>query len=106
MDPAIAGNSTTLNTAAVNAIHANGGRAICYVSAGTFEPWRPDAASYPDSIKGRAVSGFKDERWLDIRQTSVLFRSSMPGPRSAPKRASTASSGTTSTGSPTAPGSR
>jgi glycosyl hydrolase family 114 len=73
VDPAIAGNGTTFNTAAVNAIHANGGRAICYVSAGTFEPWRPDAASYPDSIKGRAVSGFKDERWLDIRQTSILF---------------------------------
>jgi hypothetical protein len=73
VDPAIAGNSTTFNAAAVNAIHANGGRAICYVSAGTFEPWRPDAASYPDSIKGRAVGGFKDERWLDIRQTSVLF---------------------------------
>ena len=73
VDPAIAGNSTTFNTAAVNAIHADGGRAICYVSAGTFEPWRPDAPSYPDSIKGRAVSGFKDERWLDIRQTSTLF---------------------------------
>ena len=73
VDPAIAGNSSTFNTAAVNAIHGNGGRAICYVSAGTFEPWRPDAAAYPDSIKGRAVSGFKDEKWLDIRQTSILF---------------------------------
>jgi hypothetical protein len=73
VDPAIAGNNTTINTAALNAIHANGGKAICYVSAGTYEPWRPDAASYPDSIKGRAVGGFKDERWLDIRQTSVLL---------------------------------
>jgi hypothetical protein len=73
VDPAVAGNNTTFNTAAVNAIHANGGRAICYVSAGTFEPWRPDAASYPDSIKGRAVSGFKDERWVDIRQTGILL---------------------------------
>lgn len=73
VDPAIAGNASTLNTAAVNAIHGNGGRAICYVSAGTFEPWRPDASSYPDSIKGRSVSGFRDEKWLDIRQTGVLF---------------------------------
>jgi hypothetical protein len=73
VDPAIAGNNTTINTAALNAIHANGGRAICYLSAGTFEPWRPDAASFPDSIKGRAVGGFKDEKWLDIRQTSVLL---------------------------------
>lgn len=73
VDPAVAGNNTTINTAALDAIHANGGRAICYVSAGTFEPWRPDAASYPDSIKGRSVSGFKDEKWVDIRQTSILL---------------------------------
>ncbi len=73
VDPAIAGNNTTFNTAAVNAIHANGAKAICYVSAGTFEPWRPDVASYPESIKGRAVGGFKDEKWVDIRQTSILL---------------------------------
>ena len=73
VDPAVAGNNTTFNTAAVNAIHANGAKAICYVSAGTFEPWRPDVASYPESIKGRAVGGFKDEKWVDIRQTSILL---------------------------------
>ena len=73
VDPAVAGNNTTFNTAAVNAIHANGAKAICYVSAGTFEPWRPDVASYPDSIKGRAVGGFKNESWVDIRQTSILL---------------------------------
>jgi len=73
VDPAIAGNNTTFNTAAVNAIHANGAKAICYVSAGTFEPWRPDVASYPESIKGRAVGGFKNEKWVDIRQTSILL---------------------------------
>jgi len=73
VDPAVAGNNATINTAALNAIHANGGRVICYLSAGTFEPWRPDAASYPDSIKGRSVSGFKDEKWVDIRQTSILL---------------------------------
>ena len=73
VDPAVAGNNTTFNTAAVNAIHANGARAICYVSAGTFEPWRPDVSSYPESIKGRAVGGFKDEKWVDIRQTSILL---------------------------------
>ena len=73
VDPAVAGNNTTFNTAAVNAIHANGAKAICYVSAGTFEPWRPDVASYPESIKGRAVGGFKNESWVDIRQTNILL---------------------------------
>jgi hypothetical protein len=73
VDPKMAGNNSTINTAALEAIHAEGGKAICYLSAGTFEPWRPDAASYPDQIKGKPVSGFEDERWLDIRRTHVLL---------------------------------
>jgi hypothetical protein len=73
VDATVSGNNSTLNTAAVNAIHANGGKAICYVSAGTFEPFRADVAAFPDSVKGKSVSGFKEEKWLDIRQTSVLL---------------------------------
>ena len=55
-----AGNNTTLNTAAVNAIHANGAKAICYVSAGTLEHWRPDAASFPASVRvGGRLAGMR-----------------------------------------------
>ncbi|MBI4889374.1 MAG: endo alpha-1,4 polygalactosaminidase [Acidobacteria bacterium] len=56
----------------VAAIHAKGARAVCYMSAGTFEPWRPDAAAFPDWVKGRGVSGWPDEKWLDIRRLDVL----------------------------------
>jgi hypothetical protein len=56
----------------VSSLHAAGRRAVCYVSAGTFENWRPDASLFPASVKGNAVSGFQDEKWLDIRQWSVL----------------------------------
>jgi hypothetical protein len=56
----------------VASLHAAGRRVVCYVSAGTYEDWRPDASSFPPSVKGNTVSGFQDERWLDVRQWSVL----------------------------------
>jgi hypothetical protein len=71
-DQAISGNNTTLDTAAVNAIHAAGGKAICYVDAGTWENWRADANQFPASVQG-AKNGWPGEKWLDIRQTSILL---------------------------------
>jgi hypothetical protein len=71
-DQAISGNNTTLDTAAVNAIHAAGGKAICYVSAGTWENWRVDANQFPASVQG-SKNGWQGETWLDIRQTSILL---------------------------------
>jgi hypothetical protein len=71
-DQAISGNNTTLNTAAVNAVHAAGGHAICYVSAGTWENWRVDASQFPASVQG-SKNGWPGERWLDIRNTGVLL---------------------------------
>ncbi len=58
-------------TATVTALHAAGRRVICYLSAGSWEPGRPDSASFPSSVIGAAVPGW-DERWLDIRALSVL----------------------------------
>jgi hypothetical protein len=71
-DSSISGNNTTLNTAAVNAIHARGAKAICYVSAGTWENWRADAGQFPASVQG-SKNGWPGEKWLDIRQTSILL---------------------------------
>jgi hypothetical protein len=64
---------TTVNTAAVTAIHNAGAKAICYVDAGTWEDWRPDAGSYPASVKGSNMDGWPGEKWLDVRNTSVLL---------------------------------
>jgi hypothetical protein len=72
VDQAVSGNNSTLATAATSAIHANGAKAICYVSAGTWENWRPDTAAFPASVLG-AKNGWPGEKWLDIRQTSVLL---------------------------------
>jgi hypothetical protein len=67
-----AGNGTSLNTAAVKQIHARGARAVCYVDAGTWEDWRPDAAKFPKALLGKG-NGWPGERWLDIRATNVLL---------------------------------
>ena len=56
----------------IAALHAKGSHVTCYMSAGTFEPWRTDAAQFSAAVKGAAVSGWPDERWLDIRRLDVL----------------------------------
>ena len=55
------------NSAAnVTALHAAGIKAICYLSAGTYENWRSDAASFPASVIGK-TNGWPGENWLDVR---------------------------------------
>lgn len=56
----------------VASLHAKGRKAICYISAGTWEDWRPDAGQFPSSVKGNDVSGWPGERWLDIRRLDIL----------------------------------
>lgn len=55
----------------VVALHAQGRRVICYLSAGTWENWRPDADQFPTAVLGRR-NGWPGERWLDIRQLALL----------------------------------
>lgn len=55
------------NTAAnVTALHNAGIKAVCYIDAGTWENWRPDAAQFPAALKGKS-DGWPGEKWLDIR---------------------------------------
>ncbi|HEX6117360.1 MAG TPA: endo alpha-1,4 polygalactosaminidase [Solirubrobacterales bacterium] len=58
--------------ALVEAIHAQGDRAICYISAGSWEPYRADAGEFPKRLLGRPIAGFEEERWLDIRRIGRL----------------------------------
>jgi hypothetical protein len=57
--------------AQVGALHAAGSKVICYVDAGGYEDYRPDAGSFPASVLGSS-NGWPGQRWLDIRQISVL----------------------------------
>jgi hypothetical protein len=55
----------------VAALHRSGRRVICYLDAGTYENFRPDAHLFPKSVLGK-TNGWPGERWLDIRRLSVL----------------------------------
>ncbi len=61
---------TTAETVA--SLKARGVRLACYLNAGAFERWRPDAASFPAELLGKAYAGWPGERWLDIRRQDLL----------------------------------
>ncbi|MBV8197773.1 MAG: endo alpha-1,4 polygalactosaminidase, partial [Candidatus Eremiobacteraeota bacterium] len=56
----------------VTQLHSRKRRAICYMDAGTWENWRPDAKMFPKKVLGEPVSHWPGERWLDVRQTAIL----------------------------------
>jgi pectate lyase len=58
--------------AEIAALQANGRRVLCYFSAGSFENWRSDAADFEAAVLGNTLSGYADERWLDIRSGNVF----------------------------------
>ena len=55
----------------VRALRAAGRVVVAYVSVGSFEPWRADAATFPKSGVGDSLAGYPDESWLDIRDPEV-----------------------------------
>ena len=55
----------------VATLHSAKKRVICYIDVGTWENWRPDASKFPSLVLGKP-NGWPGERWLDIRQLSVL----------------------------------
>ncbi|MBN1936853.1 MAG: endo alpha-1,4 polygalactosaminidase [Anaerolineae bacterium] len=60
------------DTAAVAALHAQGRRVICYLNAGAWEDWRPDADQFPSQVIGNDYAGWPGEKWLDIRRLALL----------------------------------
>lgn len=57
--------------AQVRALHAAGRKVICYVDAGGYENYRPDATAFPASVLGNS-NNWPGQRWLDIRQIGIL----------------------------------
>jgi hypothetical protein len=56
----------------VSRLHSRGRHVVCYVSAGSWEEWRPDADRFPSEVIGQELDGWPGERWLDIRHLDVL----------------------------------
>lgn len=50
----------------------DGHNVVCYVSAGSWERWRPDADAFPQEVLGRALEGWPGERWLDVSRRRLL----------------------------------
>jgi hypothetical protein len=56
---------------AMQQLRARGVRVVCYFSAGTYEPNRPDTKALPIAALGKALPDWPQERWLDIRSEGV-----------------------------------
>ena len=59
------------SAATIAGLKSAGRRVICYFSAGSYEDWRPDAATFPAATLGNPLDGWPGERWLDTRATAV-----------------------------------
>ena len=56
----------------IDELHAKGRKAICYISVGSWEDWRPDKDKFPSEVLGKDYEGWPGEKWLDIRQIDKL----------------------------------
>jgi hypothetical protein len=66
-------DSTDTPKSVVTDLHAQGRIVVCYISGGSWENYRPDAAKFPKRVLGRTLAGWPAERWLDIRKVHVLM---------------------------------
>ncbi|MER0242306.1 endo alpha-1,4 polygalactosaminidase [Streptomyces sp. HSW2009] len=60
------------SAAVVDRLHADGRKVICYINAGAWEDWRPDADAFPKDVRGEN-NGWEGELWLDIRQLDTVL---------------------------------
>jgi hypothetical protein len=66
-------DGTSPNANAVKLVHSVGGHAVCYLSAGSWEDWRPDAKRFPKRVLGRELDGWTGEKWLNVREKAALL---------------------------------
>src|SRR5581483_2972823 len=61
-----------IKTSVVGSLKGQGKNVICYMSAGSWENWRPDKGQFPANVIGRPLDGWPGERYLDIRNLDAL----------------------------------
>jgi hypothetical protein len=61
----------TNDVAVMKALHAAGRAVVCYFSAGSYEPDRPDSTALAATGLGKTLDGWPMEKWLDVRSTAV-----------------------------------
>lgn len=57
--------------ATIDTLHRLGKKVICYFSAGSFEPDRPDSKEFADKDKGNELAGWPGEKWLNLGSKNV-----------------------------------
>ena len=62
---------TTATT--ISALKSRGVKVVCYIDGGSWESYTPDAGVFPESILGKVVGGWPDERFVDIRSKDLLW---------------------------------
>jgi hypothetical protein len=50
----------------IDELHHRGKKVICYFSAGSYEPDRPDSGEFPEEDLGSELDGWPGERWLKL----------------------------------------
>lgn len=61
-----------LQDRSIEPLRALGRQVICYFSAGTYEPWRPDIALFDAFELGKPYLGFDNENWLNINDPEIV----------------------------------
>ena len=61
-----------LQDKSIEPLHALGRQVICYFSAGTYEPWRPDEGLFAQFELGKPYIGFDNENWLNINNPEIV----------------------------------
>jgi endo-alpha-1,4-polygalactosaminidase (GH114 family) len=56
----------------VAGLQAQGKKVFAYVSVGSVEDWRPDAADFPANVVGNDYPGWSGEKFLDISNLDAL----------------------------------
>lgn len=55
----------------ITMLHSLGTKVICYFSAGSYEPGRPDSSNFTSSDLGKGLDGWPGEKWLQINSQNV-----------------------------------
>lgn len=55
----------------IASLKKGGRKVICYFSAGTYEPYRPDSRQFQKSDMGSRLPEWRDEKWLKVTSPNV-----------------------------------
>jgi hypothetical protein len=55
----------------ISTLHRLGKKVICYFSAGSYEPGRPDSGEFKEDDMGKGLDGWPGERWLKLGSANV-----------------------------------